>query len=177
MTLHLAAVRLIGPVALQDDPGSPTLADGLIPAVNEPPPAGATIIDDRGLCLAPGLIDWGVKIGEPAERHRKSLRSAWESATADCRARACTHRLRNRCVQARTLPVHTPFPPHESHRALRPSHPSGLPPPGTRRRTMPRGSTRMTATMTAPWAATPPAWPLDAGERVLCRPAPLPPCT
>ncbi|HAG27141.1 MAG TPA: dihydroorotase, partial [Rhodobacter sp.] len=33
-------------------------------------------------CLAPGLIDLGVKIGEPGERHRESFRSAGAAAAA-----------------------------------------------------------------------------------------------
>jgi dihydroorotase len=80
--LHLQNLRLIDPEGLTDDPGSLTLADGLIAALNEPAPKGAQIIDAQGLCLAPGLIDWGVKIGEPGERHRESFRSAGASAAA-----------------------------------------------------------------------------------------------
>ena len=39
-----------------------------------------TIIDCDGKCLAPGIIDIGVKIGEPGERHKESFRSAGAAA-------------------------------------------------------------------------------------------------
>jgi dihydroorotase len=81
-TLHLANARLIDPEALTDAPGSLTLRDGLIAAINAPAPKDATIIDCRGLPLAPGIVDLGVKIGEPGERHRESFRSAGLAAAA-----------------------------------------------------------------------------------------------
>jgi hypothetical protein len=36
----------------------------------------------RRLCLAPGLVDVGVKVGEPGERHKESLRTAGLAAAA-----------------------------------------------------------------------------------------------
>lgn len=72
----IANVRLIDPVAGTDAPGSLLVADGRIAARDAPAPAGARVIDGGGLCLAPGIVDWGVKIGEPGERHRESFRSA-----------------------------------------------------------------------------------------------------
>ena len=39
-------------------------------------------IDATGLHLAPGIIDWGVKVGEPGERHKESFRSAGLAAAA-----------------------------------------------------------------------------------------------
>ncbi|MGY9052061.1 MAG: dihydroorotase [Rhodobacterales bacterium] len=39
-----------------------------------------TTIDCDGKCLAPGIIDIGVKIGEPGERHKESFRSAGAAA-------------------------------------------------------------------------------------------------
>ncbi|HRO15278.1 MAG TPA: dihydroorotase, partial [Paracoccus sp. (in: a-proteobacteria)] len=82
MTLHFHNARLIDPEALTDTSGSLTVQDGAILAVNGEAPEGATLIDCRGKCLAPGLIDWGVKIGEPGERHRESMRSAALAAAA-----------------------------------------------------------------------------------------------
>jgi len=38
-------------------------------------------IDCKGMHLAPGIIDIGVKICEPGERHKESFRSASESAS------------------------------------------------------------------------------------------------
>jgi dihydroorotase len=82
MTLHLHNARLIDPEGLTDSPGSLTIHDGLITAINQPAPAKATIIDCQGLALAPGIVDIGVKIGEPGERHRESFRSAGLAAAA-----------------------------------------------------------------------------------------------
>jgi dihydroorotase len=40
------------------------------------------VIDCAEACLAPGLVDIGVKIGEPGERHKESFRSAGAAAAA-----------------------------------------------------------------------------------------------
>ncbi len=80
--LHLADLRLIDPEAGTVAPGSLTLEGGVIVARDAAPPAGARVIAGGGRCLAPGIVDWGVKIGEPGERHRESLRSAAEAAAA-----------------------------------------------------------------------------------------------
>lgn len=45
-------------------------------------PKGANIIDCGGKFLAPGLIDIGVKVCEPGERHKESYRSAGLAAAA-----------------------------------------------------------------------------------------------
>ena len=82
MILHFQNARLIDPEAQTDDAGTLTLRDGRIEAVNADAPAGAELIDCAGKCLAPGLIDWGVKIGEPGERHKESFRSAGLAAAA-----------------------------------------------------------------------------------------------
>ena len=82
MTLHLINARLIDPESLTDSPGSLTIHGGLIAALNAPAPKSATVIDCCGLALAPGLVDIGVKIGEPGERHRESFRSAGLAAAA-----------------------------------------------------------------------------------------------
>jgi dihydroorotase len=82
MTIHLTNARLIDPAAGTDTPGSVTLKDGLIVAINGASPKSASTIDCRGHCLAPGIVDWGVKIGEPGERHKESFRSAGLAAAA-----------------------------------------------------------------------------------------------
>lgn len=38
--------------------------------------------DCGGMCLAPGIVDVGVNVGEPGERHKESLRSAGAAAAA-----------------------------------------------------------------------------------------------
>jgi dihydroorotase len=82
MTLHIHNARLIDPEAGTDTLGSLTLHNGLIAAMNAPAPKGAETLDAGGKCLAPGIVDWGVKIGEPGERHKESFRSAGLAAAA-----------------------------------------------------------------------------------------------
>jgi dihydroorotase len=80
--LHFTNARLIDPEAGTDAPGSLTVKDGVILSHGDKAPKGATIIDCGGKCLAPGIVDLGVKIGEPGERHRESFRSAGLAAAA-----------------------------------------------------------------------------------------------
>jgi len=82
MIPHFTNARLIDPETGSDAPGSLTVAGGLIAAINGPTPDGAVVIDCGGKCLAPGIVDLGVKIGEPGERHRESFRSAGLAAAA-----------------------------------------------------------------------------------------------
>ena len=79
---HFTNASLIDPEALTEATGSLTVADGVILARDAPAPKGAEVIDCAGHCLAPGIVDWGVKIGEPGERHKESLRSAALAAAA-----------------------------------------------------------------------------------------------
>jgi dihydroorotase len=81
-TLHFHNARLIDPEAGTEAPGSLTVKDGTILSRDEKPPKGARVIDCAGKCLAPGIVDLGVKIGEPGERHRESFRSAGLAAAA-----------------------------------------------------------------------------------------------
>lgn len=78
---HFVNARLIDPEAGSDAPGTLTVTDGQITALNGPTSKG-TVIDCAGHCLAPGIVDLGVKIGEPGERHRESLGSAAQAAAA-----------------------------------------------------------------------------------------------
>ncbi|NHB75314.1 dihydroorotase [Rhodobacter calidifons] len=80
-TIHFANARLIDPEAGTDAPGSLTVKDGVILARDEKAPKAA-VIDCGGKCLAPGIVDLGVKIGEPGERHRESFGSAGAAAAA-----------------------------------------------------------------------------------------------
>lgn len=72
MTLHFENARLIDPEAGSDALGSLTVKAGQIVARNGAVPKGATVIDCGGQCLAPGIVDWGVKIGEPGNGTRKA---------------------------------------------------------------------------------------------------------
>jgi dihydroorotase len=81
--LHFTNVRLIDPEGGTDAPGSLTLgADGAILGRDLPPPVGARVVDGGGKCLAPGIVDWGVQVGEPGARHRESFRTAGAAAAA-----------------------------------------------------------------------------------------------
>ncbi len=82
MTLYFTNARLINPEAGTEGPGSLMVENGLITAVDAPAPEGARIIDCMGHALAPGIVDIGVKVGEPGERHRESFRSAGLAAAA-----------------------------------------------------------------------------------------------
>ncbi|WP_103257839.1 dihydroorotase [Tabrizicola aquatica] len=81
-TLHFQNARLIDPEAGTDTLGSLTVRDGVILGRDGKAPKGAVVLDCGGKCLAPGIVDWGVKIGEPGERHRESFRSAGLAAAA-----------------------------------------------------------------------------------------------
>ncbi|MSU91307.1 amidohydrolase family protein [Rhodobacteraceae bacterium 2CG4] len=78
--LILSNARLIDPEAGEIRPGGVILEDGLIAGFTDAAPEGA--IDCRGKCLAPGIVDIGVKIGEPGERHKESYRTAGQAAAA-----------------------------------------------------------------------------------------------
>jgi dihydroorotase len=80
--IHLTNARLIDPESLTDAEGSLLIENGQIAALNGPALKGATVIDCGGKCLAPGIVDLGVKIGEPGERHKESFRSAGLAAAA-----------------------------------------------------------------------------------------------
>ncbi len=84
--------RLIDPEAGTTSAGSVLVADGIIEdvlpqafvATREAVRAGKAekIVDCRGLCLAPGIVDLGVKVSEPGERHKESFRTAGRAAAA-----------------------------------------------------------------------------------------------
>jgi dihydroorotase len=76
--------RLIDPEAGTDAPGSLLVRNGVIVARGEEADAaGADArIDCRGACLAPGLVDIGVKVCEPGERHKESFGTAGQAAAA-----------------------------------------------------------------------------------------------
>lgn len=83
--LILTNARLIDPENGTDTLGTVIIEDGRINQIltNEIKtfPAGK-VVDCEGKCLAPGIIDIGVKIGEPGERHKESFRTAGLAAAA-----------------------------------------------------------------------------------------------
>lgn len=71
--------RLVDPEAGTLEAGELRVSGGRIVAPSEAP---AETIDCGGLCLAPGIVDLGVKVSEPGERHKESFRSAGRAAAA-----------------------------------------------------------------------------------------------
>jgi len=72
--------RLIDPEAGTETLGWLRIEAGLIAERGTGPRNGGT--DCGGLCLAPGIVDIGVKVGEPGERHKESFRTAGRAAAA-----------------------------------------------------------------------------------------------
>ncbi|MEC7669938.1 MAG: dihydroorotase, partial [Pseudomonadota bacterium] len=82
--------RLIDPSADNVTEGGVLIGDGRITAVlslseaedaiNRVPQEN--VIDAGGACLAPGIVDLGVKVCEPGERHKESFKTAGQAAAA-----------------------------------------------------------------------------------------------
>ncbi|WP_208347461.1 dihydroorotase [Pseudaestuariivita rosea] len=89
MTTLFTNARLIDPQAGTDQIGSLLVLDGLISKVfgqdtdlKEENITAVNSFDCAGKCLAPGIVDIGVKVCEPGERHKESFRSAGQAAAA-----------------------------------------------------------------------------------------------
>lgn len=77
MTVFFENARLIDPEAGTETVGNLVVDGGIIAAIGQmQAPSDAQVIDCAGKCLAPGIVDIGVKIGEPGERHKESFRTA-----------------------------------------------------------------------------------------------------
>jgi dihydroorotase len=77
--------RLVDPEGSEVRDGTLTVVDGRIAALSDKLPdiaKGAEIIDCAGRYLAPGIVDIGVKVSEPGERHKESFSSAGRAAAA-----------------------------------------------------------------------------------------------
>lgn len=76
--------RLIDPEGGSEKTGWLLVDNGqVVDTGSEKAPQGANErIDCGGKCLAPGIVDIGVKIGEPGERHKESFASAGRAAAA-----------------------------------------------------------------------------------------------
>ena len=76
--------RLIDPETGSDGIGWLQISDGLIErrGDGDAPATDALIVDCGGQCLAPGIVDIGVKVCEPGERHKESYKSAGLAAAA-----------------------------------------------------------------------------------------------
>ncbi len=83
MTIFFDNARLIDPEAGDERRGNLIVDGGRIAAADAGSvPRGARVIDCAGKCLAPGIVDMGVQVGEPGARHKESFRSAGLAAAA-----------------------------------------------------------------------------------------------
>ncbi|HBS50595.1 MAG TPA: dihydroorotase [Rhodobacteraceae bacterium] len=84
MSLLFTNARLIDPEAGTDRMGALLVEDGRITAAGPEiaVPGDVEIVDCGGRCLAPGIVDIGVKVCLPGERHKESYRSAGRAAAA-----------------------------------------------------------------------------------------------
>lgn len=83
MKTLLTNVRLIDPEQGTDTPGWLLIDGEAIAATGTgPAPDTESVIDGGGKCLAPGIVDIGVKVGEPGERHKESFKTAGQAAAA-----------------------------------------------------------------------------------------------
>ncbi len=75
---------LVDPAAEAEAPGHVLVEDGQIADVvsGAAPTGDFPVVDAGGQYLAPGLVDLGVKVSEPGERHKESFRSAGQAAAA-----------------------------------------------------------------------------------------------
>ncbi|HMA50643.1 MAG TPA: dihydroorotase [Magnetospirillaceae bacterium] len=76
--------RLLDPASGMDAKGGLVTEGEIITAIGADikAPADAEIIDCKGACLAPGLVDMRVQLREPGEEHKETLASAGEAAVA-----------------------------------------------------------------------------------------------
>mgnify|MGYP001799421824 FL=1 len=84
MKTLLKNARLVDPEAETEATGWLLIEDDMIADLGTgAAPAGAEVERDcKGLALAPGIVDIGVKVCEPGERHKESYRSAGLAAAA-----------------------------------------------------------------------------------------------
>ncbi len=76
--------RLLDPATGRDEIGTLVVENGKIQALGADAavPKGVSIIDCHGLCLAPGLVDMRVAVGEPGFEQRETIQSASRAAAA-----------------------------------------------------------------------------------------------
>lgn len=84
MDLLFTNAQCVCPRAETTTTGWLAIKDGKIAATgtNDIPPEAAKVVDCGGKVLAPGIVDIGVKVCEPGERHKESFRSAGLAAAA-----------------------------------------------------------------------------------------------
>ncbi|MFL5332008.1 MAG: dihydroorotase, partial [Geminicoccaceae bacterium] len=83
----LVNARLLDPASGLDGRGGVLIVGGRIAEVGPGvtvalAPGGAEVIDAKGLCLAPGLVDMRVQLGEPGAEHKERIDSGAAAAAA-----------------------------------------------------------------------------------------------
>jgi len=78
----LANVQLVDPEAAETRIGGLRIEGDRIAEVWDGAQVPEGALDGRGLCLGPGIVDLGVKVSEPGERHKESFASAGRAAAA-----------------------------------------------------------------------------------------------
>ncbi|GAA6209496.1 dihydroorotase [Cognatishimia sp. WU-CL00825] len=84
MSLLFTNARLIDPETKTESMGSLIVENGVIIAQGSEITTHKAdkVVDCQGKCLAPGIVDLGVKVCEPGERHKESYKSAGRAAAA-----------------------------------------------------------------------------------------------
>ncbi len=79
-TITFINALVINPEEKTEQLGSLTVEDGKISRIGGP--TTGLVIDCKNKCLAPGIVDMGVNICEPGQRHKESFKSAGKAAAA-----------------------------------------------------------------------------------------------
>ena len=75
--------RVIDPANQRDAAGDIFAVDGkIVASLSEAQQAAATVIDAKGLVVAPGLVDIHVHFRDPGQTHKEDIRSGSEAAAA-----------------------------------------------------------------------------------------------
>jgi dihydroorotase len=86
MTKAIIGARLLDPASGLDAPGGVVIEGERIadvgPHLHAPTIEGAEVIDAGGACLAPGLVDMRVQLGEPGAEHKETYASGTAAAAA-----------------------------------------------------------------------------------------------
>ena len=86
LDILFTGARLIDPKAKTEFDGALGIKDGVIagvwPGAAPSDMRAERTVDCAGQCLGPGLVDIGVKVCEPGERHKESFKSAGRAAAA-----------------------------------------------------------------------------------------------
>jgi dihydroorotase len=85
--LLFSGARLLDPATGLDETGGLLVQDGRIADLGPrltvaTAPAEAEVVDASGLCLAPGLVDMRVRLGEPGHEHKERFESGCAAAAA-----------------------------------------------------------------------------------------------